>query len=159
MSSSRLVFVHALILAVVGGSLYDIVTRQEHWPFSNYPMFSNIHRERVLTWPRIYGVTPDGREIPLLRHDELYPLDQSRLPLGLRRIRQEHGVGLRLEAALSDVLHRYESRRAAGDHTGQEISAVRLYTVRWPLMPYAANLDQPASRERLLEVRLNESRH
>jgi hypothetical protein len=28
-----------LIAGVIGGSLYDIVTRQEHWPFSNYPMF------------------------------------------------------------------------------------------------------------------------
>jgi hypothetical protein len=153
MSRVRLVFVHAVILTIIGGSMYDIVTRQEHWPFSNYPMFSTVHRERVLTWPRLYGVTADGRELPLVRHDELFPLDQSRLPLGLRRIHQETGAGPRLHAALADVLRRYEVRRAAGEHRGPELAGVRLYTVRWPLMPHAANLANPRWREQLLEVR------
>ena len=60
MSRMRLILAHLAIAGVIGGSFYDIVMRQEHWPFSNYPMFSSVHRQWVLRWPRLYGVTPEG---------------------------------------------------------------------------------------------------
>jgi len=41
MTSRRLVLSHLLIAAVGGGSRYDILTSQEHWPSDN-PMFSTI---------------------------------------------------------------------------------------------------------------------
>ena len=53
MPKHRLLLAHLLILGILGGSFYDILTRQEHWPFSNYPMFSTIHRRQVLEWPRL----------------------------------------------------------------------------------------------------------
>jgi hypothetical protein len=152
MSRARLVFIHLLIIGVTGGSLYDIVTRQEHWPFSNYPMFSTIHREAVLRWPRIYGVRPDGREEPVTRYADLWPLDQSRLPLGLRAIYDEEGASQRVRDALADVLQRYEARRQTGEHEGGPFVAMRLYMVSWPLEPFAANLDQPSKRQLLAEA-------
>ena len=114
MSTRRLLVAHCIILFVIGGSLYDIGTRQEHWPFSNYPMFSTVHRQPTLTWLRLFGVTDDNREVPLLSYNELWPLDQSRLPLGLRRVADQPDSGLRLQGALSDVLNRYNSRREKG---------------------------------------------
>ena len=56
MSTRRLVIANVLILFVIAGSAYDILTRQEHWPFSNYPMFSSVHRRPVLTWLRLARV-------------------------------------------------------------------------------------------------------
>jgi hypothetical protein len=152
MRSHRLILAHVLMAGVIGGSLYDIATRQEHWPFSNYPMFSTIHREAVLTWPRLFGVTADGREIALLAYEYLKPLDQSRLPLGLRRLSQLPGADARLRAALADVLSRYEQRREAHAHEGPPLKAIRFYSVDWPLEPFAANLATPSSRTLIAEV-------
>jgi len=156
MSRPRLLLAHLLIAGVVGGSLYDIVTRQEHWPFSNYPMFSDVHRSSVLRWPRLYGVTAEGDEVPLLSYRELWPLDQSRLPIGLRALYTEAGADQRVRTALRDVLRRYESRRPSGAHSGRPLVAVRLYLVSWPIEPFAANLNRPNDRRLLADATLDE---
>jgi len=152
MSYARLAFVHLLIAGVAAGSVYDIATRQEHWPFSDYPMFSTVHRERTLTWPRLYGVEHNGEETPLLDSAYLAPLDQSRLPLGLRRIAQAPGSGDRLRRAIADCLHRYDQRLSRGDHHGPALVGIRLYLVTWRLQPNAANIDRPDDRQLLAEV-------
>lgn len=151
MSTRRLLVAHFLILFVLAGSGYDIATRQEHWPFSNYPMFSTVHREPVLTWLRLFGVTSDGREIPLLSYNDLWPLDQSRLPLGLRRMADQPDGAAKVQRAITDVMVRYNARRANGAISGPEIQAIRLYKVGWTLEPFAANLDLPTSRVLLAE--------
>jgi len=152
MSKSRLLLIHLLIAGVVGGSFYDIVTRQEHWPFSNYPMFARVHRSPVLSWFRLFGVTPDNREVPIVDHTYLWPLDQSRLPIGLRAVYQAQGNGPRLHDAVADALRRYEQRREAGLHKGPELRAMRLYSVDWDVVPYATNVDKPKSRTLLVDV-------
>jgi hypothetical protein len=154
MTLRRQLLVQLLVLAIVAGSLYDIVTRQEHWPFSDYPMFATVHRKHALdNWYRVFGVTPEGREVAILRYDELWPLDQSRLPLGIRRIAQTPGSELRVRTALEDILRRYEARRAAGEHGGPKIEGIRLYRLSWDLEPDAANLDRPRSKTLIAEVR------
>jgi hypothetical protein len=155
MSRARLLIAHLAISVVIGGSLYDIAMRTEHWPFSNYPMFAEIHREALLRWPRLYGVTRDGREVPIVSYRELWPLDQSRLPIGLRAIYSAEGASVRLHAALEDVLRRYEARRAGG-HGGPPLTALRLYLVSWPVEPFARNLDRPAERRLLADVSLGQ---
>jgi hypothetical protein len=152
MSTRRLLVAHCIILFVIAGSLYDIGTRQEHWPFSNYPMFSSVHRQPTLTWLRLFGVTDDNREVPLLKYNELWPLDQSRLPLGLRRVADQPDSGRRLQGALSDVLNRYNARREKGEIKGPELRAVRLYKLAWTLEPFAANLDRPSTRQLVAET-------
>jgi hypothetical protein len=153
MTLRRRVFVHLVIFSIVAGSLYDIATSQEHWPFSDYPMFASIHRKHALdNWYRVFGVTPDGREVAIRRYDELWPLDQSRLPLGVRRIVQTPGSEARVQAALEDILRRYEARRVARQHGGPRIDGVRLYSLSWDLEPYGANIDRPRSKTLIAEV-------
>lgn len=152
MSIRRLLVAHVLILFVIAASLYDIATRQEHWPFSNYPMFAAIHREPELTWLRLFGVTADGREVPLFSYNDLWPLDQSRLPLGLRRIAGTPEGPPRVEKAITDVMVRYNARREKGEIAGPALTAIRLYRVGWSLEPFAANLDRPSSKVLLAEV-------
>jgi hypothetical protein len=85
MTPGRSALARVLIAAVLAGSLYDIVTSQEHWPFSDYPMFSTVHRKHLLdNWYRVYGVTRNGPEVASLAYAELWPLDQSRLPPTVR---------------------------------------------------------------------------
>jgi hypothetical protein len=156
MSRSRFLIAHLLIAGVVGGSVYDIVMRTEHWPFSNYPMFSELYRTNVLRWPRLYGVTPDGREVPIVSYQQLWPLDQSRLPIGLRAIYSEPGSGARVREALLDVLRRYEERRVAGKHSGPELIGVRLYVVSWDVQPFARNLTAPMERRLVADAMLTQ---
>jgi hypothetical protein len=78
MTIRRQIFAHLLIFGVLLGSFYVVITPQEYWRFSDYPMFSTVHRRHVLEWPRLFGVTPKGSETGLLRYDYLWPLDRSR---------------------------------------------------------------------------------
>ena len=154
MTFKRQVFAHLLIFGVIVGSAYDILTRQEHWPFSDYPMFAAIHRGTVLEWPRLFGVTADGSEVALVSHEYLWPLDQSRLPIGLRHIHATERDTERIHAALEDCLERYERRRIAGQHDGPVLRGIRLYVVAWDIQPYARNLDRPRSRQLIGEASL-----
>ena len=69
MSRTRALLIHVLIAGVIAGSAYDIATRQEHWPFSDYPMFAVIPRQAVLENSyRLFGVTYDNREVAILKY-------------------------------------------------------------------------------------------
>ncbi len=57
-----------------------------------------------------------------------------------------------MQAALTDVLQRYNARRAKGEIQGPELRAVRLYKMGWRLEPFAANLDRPATRQLVAET-------
>jgi hypothetical protein len=153
MSRNRGLLVHLLIVVIIAGSAYDIATRQEHWPFSDYPMFAVIPRQAVLENSyRLFGVTYDNREVAILKYSQLWPLDQSRLPIGLRRLYAQPGGRERVRTIVEDALRRYERGRAQGRHNGPALRGMRLYSLNWDLEPYAANLDRPRSRELLVEV-------
>jgi hypothetical protein len=157
MSRKRALLIHILIAGVIAGSIYDIATRQEHWPFSDYPMFAVIPHQGVLENSyRLFGVTYDNREVAILKYSQLWPLDQSRLPIGLRRLDRAPGGRERVRLVVEDTLRRYERRRAQGQHKGPPLRALRLYSLNWDLEPYAANLDHPRSRELLAEVGLDQ---
>ena len=82
-------------MAVIGGSAFDILADQEHWPFSQYPMFSGLWTSPTFTWLRLFGVTADGREFALDANRYVAPFDQSRLPKALKRMVDDpHGDGV-----------------------------------------------------------------
>ena len=152
MSWRRLLFVHALLGCLVGGHLYDIATDQEHWPFSQYPMFSTVDESRTHRTLRLFGVTA-GAEVPLLSPAYLHPLDQCRLSTALLRMSERTSVRRDIDEALSDVWHRYEEHRTAGHHGGPALTAVRLYSLEWHLDANATNADTPETREVVAEFR------
>lgn len=143
-----------LILAgFVAGSAYDIVTDQEHWPFSQYPMFAVAWTSPSFTWFRVFGVTADGREFPLDANAYIAPFDQSRLPKALRRILAAPDAEIRIRTALADVLSRYETLRLASAHDGPPVEAMRLYELEYTIDRQAANVDRPDRRRFVAEVR------
>jgi hypothetical protein len=150
---SRLVFVNLILCGLIGGSLFDIATDQEHWPFSQYPMFSGVWRSPTFTWLRLFGVTADGREFPLDSNQYVAPFDQSRLPKALRRMLDEKDGRVRLRAALADCFARYEDLRRDDRHNGPPIVAMRLYELEWTIDPQGANVDRPDERRFIAEVR------
>ena len=153
MTRPRLIAANLLIAFMLAASAYDVIRDEEHWPFSQYPMFNRVAEKRELTWLRLYVVTPDGREFPLLTHRQVFPFDQSRLSKALGSIRtrpdadDEHPRRAgQLPRAVRAAAQAGSARRP-GSRRG-----MRLYEVRWTLHPEAANVDTPDSRELLSEV-------
>jgi hypothetical protein len=91
MTRRRRWIVNLFLGVLVAGSLYDIVRDQEHWPFSQYPMFSGVWRDTSFSWYRLVGVEPDGKELILDDRRYIQPFDQSRMHLALVRLAQGAG--------------------------------------------------------------------
>ncbi len=153
MTRTRLVQIHALLLLLVGASLYDTVTGKEHWPISPYAMYSGVVNSRSLTLIRAFGVTVDvpEQEIPLLSSEFIHPFDPSRFNLALRLF-EDRGDPAVIREALEDCLERYDARRVAGLHDGPPFRAIRLYRLYWKLDARAANADRPHNRKLIGEV-------
>jgi len=153
MSSGRRALLNLVFLGFITGSLYDIVMDQEHWPFSQYPMFSGVWRSPTFGWLRLFGVTADGNEFPLDYNRYVSPFDQSRLPKALRQMLDEPDGAARVRTAVEDCLARYEVLRTAGRHDGPPLRAMRLYDLKWRIDANAANVDNPDARRLIAEVR------
>ncbi len=154
LSGGRRLAVYLLMAVLCGGSAYDIVTDEEHWPFSQYPMFSWVERQPTLEALRVVGVTrePRPREVPLLDSEWLYPFDQCRLQTAIARTWNNPQRRTLTSAMLADTLGRYEASRRGGAHEGPPLAAVRLYDMTWRLAPDAGNVDAPDAKRLLLEV-------
>ncbi len=149
--------VAALAFGIAAGSLTELALdppeRREHWPFSQYPMYSKLPGSSLLA-RRLYGLEAgsSGREIPLWDDALVYPFDHSRLWFSWDRLDRSPERERVLPAALRDCLERYESRRARGLHDGPRLSAVRLYRVRWNATPDVRASERVSSRELVWEV-------
>jgi len=152
MSIKRRVFLNLVFAFLILGSAYDITTDQEHWPFSQYPMFSGEWRSPTFTWLRLFGVTADGREIALASNRYIAPFDLSRLPKVIRRMMDERDGSRRVATAVRDCLARYDQLRAEHRHDGPPLAAMRLYELEWRIDPDAANVDRPERRTLIAEV-------
>jgi hypothetical protein len=141
-----------VLAGFIAGSAYDVATDQEHWPFSQYPMFAVAWANPTFTWLRVVAVTADGREFPLTANAYIAPFDQSRLPKAMRRILAAPDGDDRIRVALRDVLARYEKLRRAGSHDGPPAAAMRLYQVEYTIDRDAANVDRPDRRLLVAEV-------
>jgi hypothetical protein len=152
MRRSRLLIAYAVGAVILGGSLYDLANDSEHWPFSQYPMFSYLETrtDRRFTLLRLYGVPRSQLlpEFPLDRNEYLEPFDNSRLPNALGLLLEQH----RLIPALQDCLQRYEALRISGIHRGPALKALRLYRVTWRLDLRASNVNDPDQKQLLGEV-------
>jgi hypothetical protein len=149
----RRLFVNCILIAFIAGSAYDTVTDQEHWPFSQYPMFSGVWSQRSFTWLRLFGVTGDGREFALDANRFIAPFDQSRLPKVLQQMLDKPDGDQRIRIALPELYARYEQLRHDEQHDGPPIVALRLYELDWIIRPDAANVDAPEGRRLIAEVR------
>lgn len=152
MKRRRLLIVYAVGAVILGGSTLDWVNDSEHWPFSQYPMFSVLDEPvgREFVTLRLYGVTrlQPPQEFPLDSNEYLEPFDNSRLPAAFDLVR---GAG-RLRPALEDCLRRYDVLRARGVHHGPPLQALRLYKVTWVSNLQASNVSNPERKELLGEV-------
>jgi len=148
--------VAAMAFAITAGSLTEIALdppyRREHWPFSQYQMYSELPKKASQA-RRLYGVVSgSGLEVPLWDKPYIDPFDHSRLWFSWDRLDRSSERERLLPIALRDCLDRYESRRVAGRHDGPRLEAGRLYLVHWTLDGEASAADTPR-RELIWEVR------
>lgn len=144
--------INVILAGFILGSAYDIVTDQEHWPFSQYPMFAVAWTSPTFTWLRVFGVTAAGSEFPLDSNSYIAPFDQSRLPKALRRILADGNGERDIKIALHDVLERYETLRRSGVHQGPPVIGMRLYELDYTIDRDAANVHAPDRRRFIAEV-------
>jgi len=151
----RMALVWTLMVVLIGGSLYDILTNREHWPLSPYPMFSTVDLQPAMESIRLFGVTQENvpREILLLDDDLIKPFDQRRLTTALEGTYNNPARRPLTETLLRDVLLRYEARRVNREHSGPPLQAVRAYQLTWALDSQARNVDSPDMKRLLAEVR------
>jgi len=153
MSRFRMMLVSGLAAVIVAGHLFDAWRQQDHWPFAAYPMFARVNKPEPFTSEELWGVTPDGREIPIT--SEMTGI------MGTNRIRPSlmrlylHGQRTKNpkvpQDALFGLLKDYELRRQRKEHDGPELSGMKFYHLKWDFMWRAENRDTP-QRTVLFEV-------
>ena len=87
MSKQRMLLVNAFIVFLVANSLFDIALDEQHWPFAQYDMYSDVERKYSVSKLELFGVEQESpyHEIPL-RGSYIQPFDQARLQAAFRRI-------------------------------------------------------------------------
>lgn len=148
MTPRRRLLANAIVLAILGGQALAIVLDRELWPFSPYPMYSELRRGPTVSRLWLYGLSVDGAEAPLKERAAFHPFRLAQLEGALARLDEP-----RLREALQDLLARYEAGRRDGRHAGRELSALRLYRMTWNVDPEARNRDRPLARDLLAEAR------
>jgi hypothetical protein len=155
MTRRRRAIVYALVSVLAGGSLYDIVVDREHWPFSQYPMFSSVTHSWRFQSMWLYGVRADGGggEFPLRDYAYLTPLDQCRNASALSWMRRLPDGQARLNDAVELAYRRYEALRTSGRHDGPRLQRARVYYVEYDLDRWARNAERPDTRILVAEYR------
>jgi hypothetical protein len=149
------VLIHAGLALLIVGSAFDIIVGREHWPFSHYPMYSEVERDTLTSVKlHLYGVPAGapGQEIYLMEQPFIQPFDMTRLNTALRRLKRRPAAEPLLREAVQDVADRYMRLQAAGRHDGPPLAHLRLYRLQWRLDPQLRNLAVPEMRDLVLEV-------
>jgi hypothetical protein len=146
-SRHRIWLVYVLAAVIVLGHVYEIISQGEHWPFSNYPMYSALRRTKNLLDVQVRGVTDTSpeKEISFDHTHYLAPLPDVYLRNAAQQavVAARRGDAQARDAIAADVLKLYETRRAANLHHGPPLAAVRIYELRWIVDPRATNAASP----------------
>lgn len=146
----RVWLVYGVLALLVLPHLHEIARQQEHWPYSNYPMWARVSRD----W-HISNVVPVGLsdENPPVEEKLTDPNYLAPLPLYYQRLvfqKAARRPAMRDEV-LRDYLATYEQRRVAQKHFGPPMKGVRLYEWYWTMRPDAANAESPDRKTLLYE--------
>ena len=144
MTPARRALLSAYFLAIIGGQTYDVITQHEDWPFSSYPMYSDL-RKPVVKRTEFVGVGPEG-EFPLTPEVHFSPLDNTRFQRVLALIRRGKDASTRQATAADSLVRAYERGRNAGSHHGPPLVALRSYDMSWQIRSGAVNRDTPDTR-------------
>src|SRR5215217_3549788 len=155
MSKWRILLVNVVVLLLVFGHLFDIFKDKEHWPFSQYKLFTLVYTERSLTRMQLYGVAQDNsqHEFPLRwvsgSFDNSRTIDPIKWTYYTQRLKSEERQQ-KLNERLLDSLSTYEKRRLAGGSDWPSLQGVRLYEETWSLDGQSQSMDDPPDHRELI---------
>ena len=142
--------VYAVVGVIVLGHLHEIVRQQEHWPFTNYPIWARVTRDCHVREVMPFGVTvePAPREFDLRDPKYFAPMPAIYQRLNFQRAAGRPGLR---DPMLADYLRRYEQLRLAGRHDGPKLKGIRLYEWLWTMNADASNARSPDRQTLLYE--------
>lgn len=132
MPRGRILVAIAVTAFVVSGQLFDVVCGCEHWPFSDYAMYSEITTRRETEMIRAYGVT--SRDEETWSPDQCSPLD----PVRLSCILANHNDNAALSVAADALM-----KLANANPAGAQLTRMRIYRCRWEHDGQTRNFDRP----------------
>ena len=153
MSRFRKLLVTAFVAVFVAGHLFDAWKQKDHWPFAAYPMFARVNKPEPFTSEELWGITADGREVPITSKMTGI-MGTNRIRPSLFRLYRE---GQRKndpsipQDALRGLMADYEVRRQRKEHDGPQLSGMKFYQLTWDFDWWAKNRDNP-QRTVLFEV-------
>ena len=144
----RQILVFSLLALLVGGQLYAVITSEEHWPFSPYPMYAELNQTREYKVIRLVGVTapPGSRELTL---------DSAWLRKSLAKAARHPQADTMLLKSARSYVQKY-SWRNPHNRDAPHLRALRIYEQVWDLRGDASNQEAPDRVRRLLEFRNEE---
>jgi hypothetical protein len=152
LSGRRVLTIHLVFLVFAGTQVLEAAGQSEHWPFSNYGMYSAVQAP-VISWVRLAGVTDDGEF--WLDEVHLRPFTRDRISLILLGLMPKQAAwSARMDEALAGIGRLYVDGSRSGRHGGPPLRALRLYRLGWTLDASLANRAVPDSKELLGEHRL-----
>ena len=133
-SRGKMWLVFGLCAVIVLGHLADLALQREHWPYSNYPMWSFPSRGWEVKREMLRGVTdePVPREI-YITPNLIYPIPYWMVVVQMGRSTDllKKGDARQAESVTQGLLTLYENRRKAHLHDGPPLKSIRLYQVTW----------------------------
>jgi hypothetical protein len=136
------------------GHAWDLLTFQEHWPFSPYKMYAlakgNTHHAFEV-WGVLSEPLPDGTtEVKLKPHGYVLPLAHFKRVYGTGKA----SARKQTEKALNEFYAYYDRLRdRRGERVGPDFKGMRFYKITWTLKPGLVNLDTPDERVVVAETK------
>lgn len=147
-SRSRKMLVVAMGSALLAIQLLETLFMREHWPFSNYPMYS-VPQGPITSRTRLVGVDTAGALLELDAGSQFAPFDDSRLSVAIESFLYD-GTLDQQHSATVGLLELYEKRRREGRHSGPPLTGLRLERRYWTMDYGLKNRQVPDSTHTLV---------
>jgi hypothetical protein len=141
----RKYIVAAVLTGIVGWHAFAVIAQQDHWPFSNYPMYSKLQTERQFSNVRIVAFTDESPRRRIVERSTHLRTLITRLA------RREIPDPARVARTIREHFSKYDQRDDK-NLDGARIAEVRIYKQTWILRPDASNRDEPDQNELVARV-------
>jgi hypothetical protein len=149
MTRRKPILVYSLFAVLVGGQLVAIITAQELWPFSPYPMYAESPQTQAYRVIRLVGVTVPRSGKP----SREVSLDAAWVRNDLARLSRRVQPHKELTRAMGSYLRKYGWRRPGDPKSKpQTLRALRVYEQHWDVSEAAENAKKPDRVRLLAEV-------
>jgi hypothetical protein len=139
----RIITVHVLLAILLLMHFAAIVSGVELWPFSRYPMYSEMYPRTMVVY-RLVGVTSDAKPKEV-------QIDAAWIRKLFTSMANNHPE--KLDREVAKYMHEFKDHRPPGIERGPPFAAVRLYRLEFDVRADASNMDKPDRSTLLVEAK------